>query len=53
MGITSGSAALASAGASHVCLLMTSGRIMCWGGNNYGQLGDGSKGDRHTPVDVG
>lgn len=30
-----------AAGAGHSCLLTTTGRIECWGGNQYGQLGGG------------
>ncbi len=34
------------------CLLTTSGTVRCWGGNAYGQLGDGTTTNRLTPVNV-
>lgn len=37
-------------GANHCCLVQSSGAVMCWGGNDFGQLGDGSITDRRRPV---
>ncbi|NNF13354.1 MAG: hypothetical protein HKN72_09030 [Gemmatimonadetes bacterium] len=39
-------------GASHVCGLDSSGRASCWGANEGGQLGDGTRSDRPAPVAV-
>jgi len=41
-----------SAGASHTCILNDKGKIFCFGNNANGQLGDGSKEMRITPVAV-
>ena len=38
-----------SVGLSHVCGLVTSGAVYCWGDNRYGQLGDGAKETHLTP----
>ena len=39
-------------GTSHSCTLLVSEKMMCWGLNELGQLGDGTTIDRTTPVEV-
>jgi len=41
-----------SAGSSHTCAALSSGSVVCWGDNVYGQLGDGKLGDSASPVEV-
>jgi len=41
-----------AAGFENTCAITTGGILLCWGRNDFGQLGDGSTFDRHTPVEV-
>ena len=41
-----------AAGDYHTCALLSDGSARCWGNNSYGQLGDGTMTERHTPVAV-
>jgi alpha-tubulin suppressor-like RCC1 family protein len=50
-GLGNGVIAIA-AGGQHACALLGNGAVMCWGSNNFGQLGDGSTTDRVRPVTV-
>jgi alpha-tubulin suppressor-like RCC1 family protein len=38
-----------AAGGTSTCAAMASGSIVCWGANQFGQLGDGSMMDRSAP----
>ena len=39
-----------SAGEGHTCAILDDGSVACWGGNQYGQLGDGTTTNRDTPT---
>lgn len=41
-----------SAGSIHSLALTSEGEVFSWGNNDYGQLGDGSNVERHSPVAV-
>ncbi|MQY14335.1 hypothetical protein SRB5_44990 [Streptomyces sp. RB5] len=41
-----------AAGFYHSLAVTSEGNALAWGDNFYGQLGDGTTTDRHTPVDV-
>lgn len=45
-----GPAKALAAGSDHTCAILTDGRVQCWGDNARGQLGDGSREDRTSPV---
>ena len=42
-----------SAGGMHSCLISASGRVFCWGANDYGQVGNGATGRAPAPVVIG
>jgi alpha-tubulin suppressor-like RCC1 family protein len=51
VGLTSGVVAIA-AGYQHSCALTDNGRVVCWGSNFRGELGDCTNINRSTPVRV-
>jgi Cys-rich repeat protein len=42
-----------SCGTMHSCALRANGEVVCWGDNQFGELGDGSFADSNVPVAVG
>jgi alpha-tubulin suppressor-like RCC1 family protein len=39
-------------GEDHTCARLKTGKVKCWGRNDFGQLGDGTWTDRSSPVDI-
>lgn len=44
--------AFISAGYAHSCALLKNGKVMCWGSNGKGELGDGTTTDSNYAVEV-
>ena len=51
IGLNTGGQAI-SVGAWHTCVMMAQAKVKCWGSNGYGELGDGTRLDRRTPVET-
>ncbi len=51
VGLASGVTNIA-AGGLHTCARTSAGAAMCWGWNQHGEIGDGTKVDRHVPTAV-
>jgi alpha-tubulin suppressor-like RCC1 family protein len=51
---TSATASVIALGKSHSCAVLNNatGKIECWGLNDYGQLGNGTADDSHVPFEV-
>jgi alpha-tubulin suppressor-like RCC1 family protein len=50
-GLSSGVASVAT-GFDYTCALTTAGAVLCWGNNEFGQLGDGSAVGSEVPIAV-
>jgi alpha-tubulin suppressor-like RCC1 family protein len=47
-----GKAVYVMGGERHTCAALQSGELKCWGGNSYGQLGDGTEEPSGMPLPV-
>jgi alpha-tubulin suppressor-like RCC1 family protein len=44
--------ALSAGEQEHACAVLDTGGLKCWGGNAFGQLGDGTTTARDAPVSI-
>lgn len=51
-GLDSNVVAVAATSAGNACALRSDGEVLCWGDNEFGQLGDGTKMARSVPTRV-
>jgi alpha-tubulin suppressor-like RCC1 family protein len=52
-GLTAGETVVkVGSGANHAAAITSTGRVFFWGGNNAGQIGDGTTIDRRAPVQI-
>lgn len=47
-----GAAVDVTVGTDHACAVRDNGAVYCWGGNTYGQVGDGTTTEALTPVEI-
>jgi alpha-tubulin suppressor-like RCC1 family protein len=50
--LTDGTIVDVALGDRHTCVITDKGRVLCWGENDSGQLGDGTRENSSTPVEV-
>src|SRR5262245_13155452 len=51
-GMGQGAAIAIDVGTGHACALLADGLVRCWGGNTFGELGNGTMTDSTVPVTV-
>jgi alpha-tubulin suppressor-like RCC1 family protein len=50
--VLTGAELVATGTGDHSCALLSTGRLRCWGSNNYGQIGAGDRDGHVVPTDV-
>src|SRR5262245_59603548 len=48
--LSSSSNSSIATGAQHACVIFAGGKVLCWGDNRYGQLGNGTTAPQFAPV---